>query len=76
MDCQSGKQFPALRVLEMQMGDRALLVDASSGALQPLVPAAFWWQIFLAIHEVAHPGIRATIAVCVARAHRRCEKVV
>jgi hypothetical protein len=59
-DCQCGRASPALRVLQMQLGGRQLLVDASSGVLRPLVPTVFCHTIFDAVHNVAHPGIRAT----------------
>jgi hypothetical protein len=59
-DCQRGKTSPALRVLEMQLGSQKLLVDASSGVLQPLVPAPYRRAIFEAVNNVAHLGIRAS----------------
>jgi hypothetical protein len=59
-DCQRGRASPALRELQMQLGDRQLLVDASSGVLRPLVPTVFCRTIFAAVHNIAHPGIRAT----------------
>ncbi len=37
-----------------------ILVDTSSGVLRPLVPTAFRRHIFDAVHNLAHPGIRAT----------------
>jgi hypothetical protein len=37
-----------------------LLVDTSSGVFRPLVPAAFCRPIFDTVHNLAHPGIRAT----------------
>jgi cleavage and polyadenylation specificity factor subunit 1 len=58
--CQRGRVSPAPRVLQMQLGDRQLLVDASYGVLRPLVPTVFGRTIFDAVHNVAHPGIRAT----------------
>jgi hypothetical protein len=35
-------------------------VDTSSGVLRPLVPEKWRRRVFAAIHELAHPGIRAT----------------
>jgi Integrase zinc binding domain len=49
-----------LRVLAVKLEKRTLLVDASSGVLRPLVPAAHREAIFNAIHGLAHPGIRAS----------------
>jgi transposase InsO family protein len=59
-DCQRGATSPALRILRMDVGPESLLVDCSSGVLRPLVPAAFRRQIFNAVHDLAHPGARAT----------------
>jgi transposase InsO family protein len=59
-DCQRAASSPALRVLNMKMDDRELLVDASSGVLRPLVPAPYRRSIFEAVHSLAHPGVRAS----------------
>jgi hypothetical protein len=37
-----------------------MLVDISSGVIQPLVPAQFCQRIFEAVHSLVHLGIRAT----------------
>jgi transposase InsO family protein len=42
------------------MGDKQLLVDTSSGVMRPLVPLQFRRRLFEAVHNLAHPGIRAT----------------
>jgi hypothetical protein len=42
------------------MHGATILVDTSSGVFRPLVPAAFRRPIFDAVHNLAHPGIRAT----------------
>ncbi len=34
--------------------------DISTGKARPLVPACHRWQVFAALHGVAHPGIRAS----------------
>jgi Integrase zinc binding domain len=44
----------------MDVGPESLLVDCSSGVLQPLEPAAFCQRIFHAVHNLAHPGAMAT----------------
>ncbi len=59
-DCQRASSSPALRVSEVTLHGSPLLVDTSSGVFRPLVPAAFCQPIFDAIHNLAHPGIRAT----------------
>jgi Integrase zinc binding domain len=45
---------------KISMGGNDLLVDTSSGVLKPLVPLPFRQQVFEAIHQLAHPGIRAS----------------
>jgi hypothetical protein len=59
-DCQRVSSSPALRVLAVSMNGATILIDTSSGVFRPLVPAAFRRQIFEAVHNLAHPGIRAT----------------
>jgi hypothetical protein len=44
-----------------------VLCDTSTGRLRPLVPEADRPLVFKAIHEVAHPGIRATRRMIAAR---------
>ncbi len=44
-----------------------LLCDVSTGAVRPLVPLPYRRQVFQAVHDIAHPGIRATrrlLAAC------------
>ncbi len=50
----------ALRVERVLCGGAAVLVDWSTGVPRPLVPPSFQRRVFLAVHELAHPGIRAT----------------
>jgi transposase InsO family protein len=59
-DCARGATSPALRVIAVKMEDNTLLVDASSGVLRPLVPEPFRRAIFTAVHNIAHPGVRAS----------------
>ncbi len=59
-DCQCASLSPALHVSEVTLHGSPLLVDTSPGVFRPLVPAAFPQPIFDAIHNLAHPGIRAT----------------
>jgi transposase InsO family protein len=44
----------------VEMAGKQLLVDTSSGVMRPLVPAPFRRRLFDAVHNLAHPGIRAT----------------
>jgi hypothetical protein len=51
----------------VQIQGAAIMVDTSHSVFSPLVPASFRRPIFDAIHNLAHPGIRATrrlIASC------------
>jgi Integrase zinc binding domain len=59
-DCSRARSSTALRVLAVKLERGTLLVDASSGVLRPLVPAAHRAAIFNAIYGLAHPGIRAS----------------
>ncbi len=66
-DCQRAVSSSALRVTTIKMDNTSIMVDTSSGVFRPLVPAIFRRPIFEAIHNLAHPGIRATrrlIASC------------
>jgi cleavage and polyadenylation specificity factor subunit 1 len=59
-DCQRAASSSVLRVTTIQMDNTSIMVDTSSGVFRPLVPAVFRRPIFEAIHNLAHPGIRAT----------------
>jgi cleavage and polyadenylation specificity factor subunit 1 len=59
-DCQKAPYSSSLQVSAIQLQGTPILVDTCSGVFQPLVPAAFRRQIFDAIHNLAHPGIRVT----------------
>jgi hypothetical protein len=61
-DCQRAVSSSVLRVTTIQMDNTSIMVDTSSGVFRPLVPAVFHRPIFEAIHNLAHPGIRATQA--------------
>ncbi len=49
-----------LWVQQVECGGAVVLVDWSTGVPRPLVPPSFQWRIFNAVHELAHPGVRAT----------------
>jgi hypothetical protein len=66
-DCQRDSSSPPLRVSAVSMHGAAILVDTSSGVFRPLVPAAFRRPIFDAVHNLAHPGIRATRQLILSR---------
>jgi hypothetical protein len=59
-DCQRACSSSALRVTTIQMDNSSIMVDTSSGVFRPLVPSPFRHLIFDAVHNLAHPGVRAT----------------
>jgi hypothetical protein len=66
-DCLRGRSSPALKVLDVKINGRDVMVDVSSGVFRPLVPRSFRRHIFDAIHGLAHPGIRATCRLIASR---------
>ncbi len=70
LSCPSTQQAKALSALLVQainvQGTR-LLCDMSRGLTRPLVPEQDRPVVFRAIHDVAHPGIRATRCLIAAR---------
>jgi transposase InsO family protein len=57
----------ALSVRTVQVEGASLLCDVARGITRPLVPLADRPAVFHAIHNVAHPGIRATKRMGTAR---------
>jgi len=51
---------PALRVKKVSVEGSLLLCDTSGDRIRPLVPPLHRRRVFAAVHELAHPGIRAT----------------
>ena len=49
-----------LTITHVLVDNLPLLCDTTTGSLRPLVPKAHRQQIFNAVHELGHPGIRAT----------------
>jgi hypothetical protein len=56
-NCAAAEQAKVLRVILVQLEGQEVKVDVSSGVMQPL---SLRQQVFDVIHNVAHPGIRAT----------------
>ena len=50
----------SLAVRSTPVGQQLLWCDTSSGRRQPLVPLLWQKKVFLAVHSLAHPGIRAS----------------
>jgi hypothetical protein len=66
-NCSACQSSPSLRVSAVPIpvaagrpGSTTILADSSTGVLRPLVPAAFRRAVFSSVHELAHPGIRAS----------------
>jgi hypothetical protein len=57
----------SLSVRTVQVEGASLLCDLACGITRPLVPLADRQAVFHAIHNVAHPGIRATKRMVTAR---------
>jgi RNase H-like domain found in reverse transcriptase/Integrase zinc binding domain len=60
LDCRRAVHVPSLKLMSVMMGGKQLLVDTSSGVMRPLVPLQFRCRLFKPVHNLAHPGIRAT----------------
>jgi hypothetical protein len=50
----------SLQFQEFNMGQNKLLCDVSTGAVRPLVPLDFQWQVFESMRGILHLGTRAT----------------
>jgi Integrase zinc binding domain len=59
-DYQQAVQSLALKVVKVSLEGQQVLVDVSSGVMRPLVLAQFRRAVFNAVHNLSHPGIRAT----------------
>ena len=51
---------PSLQIVMRPAGDTNLLGDISTGTFRPLVPPIFRQAVIRSLHEVHHPGVRAT----------------
>ncbi len=59
-DTQAALSSTVLQFSKVQVRDRSLWCDTSTGVLRPLVPASFRDRIFHGLHGIDHPGIRAS----------------
>jgi hypothetical protein len=57
----------SLQIVELTVAGARLLCDKSTGVLRPLVPASQKRAVFIALHGIAHPGVRATRRIVSAR---------
>jgi len=51
---------PSLKVVLIPIQDVSVLCDISTGVPRPLVPKSLRHEVFLALHQISHPGIRGT----------------
>ena len=49
-----------LRLIEVPQGDLTHLCDESTGKLRPFVLAALGRRVYEVVHNLAHPGVKAT----------------
>jgi hypothetical protein len=56
-DCRRNVGSASLRAISVQLENSDILVDVTSGVMQPLLPAAFSCQIFDVVHPLAHPAL-------------------
>jgi cleavage and polyadenylation specificity factor subunit 1 len=66
-DVQQLRASATLKVQAVRVGDLELLCDVSTGVMRPLVPASMRRVIFDALHQLSHPGTRATRRLLSAR---------
>jgi len=50
----------SLQVSAVKLGDYQLLCDSSTGRQRPLVPLSWRQAVMAAVHQIGHPGTRAT----------------
>jgi hypothetical protein len=56
-----------LRILGVKVSGVNLLCDMSTASPRPLVPEKWRRRVFKAVHELAHPGVRATFRLITSR---------
>ncbi len=59
-DVAAMKLLPSLSVVSQVVEGVEILGDVSTGVFRLLVPPAFREQVFLHLHNISHPGIRAS----------------
>ncbi len=51
----------------LPLSDCELVVDTSTNQQRPYLPEGFRWEVFDKLHNLSHPGVRATKALVTAR---------
>ena len=59
-EVQKMQTSTSLKIQQLQVEGTSLLCDVSTGVPRPLVPTSWRPAIFSAVHNLAHPGVRAT----------------
>jgi RNase H-like domain found in reverse transcriptase/Reverse transcriptase (RNA-dependent DNA polymerase)/Integrase core domain/Integrase zinc binding domain len=66
-DTLSVARSDKLEIKTVNVQGHEVLCDLSTGAIRPLVPEKLRKNVFRAIHDIAHPGTRATCRLITAR---------
>jgi len=61
------KKLPSLSIVKVTLDSGDLICDSSTGFLRPLVPETLRKSLFLALHNVSHPGVRGSRRLISAR---------
>jgi hypothetical protein len=59
-DVQAMLVSPSLSVVSKKVGPAEVLGDVSTGVFRPLLPARFRSAAVLSLHNIHHPGVRAS----------------
>ena len=54
------RRLPSLSIVNVTLDSGDLICDNSTGSLRPLVPEVLRKPLFLALHNVSHPGVRGS----------------
>ena len=57
---QEMKVNPSLTVISHSVGASDIFCDISTGSLRPLVPLQLRRKLFIQLHSISHPGVRAS----------------
>ena len=52
--------FTSLSIVSVPIHDVQILCDVSTGSPRPLVPTSLRLEVFQSLHQISHPGIRAS----------------
>jgi cleavage and polyadenylation specificity factor subunit 1 len=66
-DVQQLRASLTLQIQHVKVGERELICDMSTSAMRPLVPTNMRRAVFTAMHQLSHPGTRATCRLIAAR---------